>query len=139
MKFLTVDDEQAALDILNRALLEAQPDAELQSFSYISEALAQVQEKDFHPDVAFLDIEMPGMSGLEAAKRIREISPRTNIVFVTAYSDYALDAFPLHPSGYLVKPATAEKVRLELSNLRYPVQPDQTCSRISERQGTPAS
>lgn len=127
MKFLTVDDEQAALDILNRALLEAQPDAELQSFSYISEALAQVQEKDFHPDVAFLDIEMPGMSGLEAAKRIREISPRTNIVFVTAYSDYALDAFPLHPSGYLVKPATAEKVRLELSNLRYPVQPDQTC------------
>ena len=66
-------------------------------------------------------------SVLEMAKRIRESSPHTNIVFVTAYSDYALDALALHPSGYLMKPASAEKVRVELDNLRFPPQRQPEC------------
>ncbi len=123
MKILTVDDEQAALDILGRALSEALPDAEIRSFRYASEALAELVEKGFRPDAAFLDIEMPGMSGMELTKRIREVSAGTNIIFTTAYSEYALEAFQLHPSGYLMKPATAGKVRRELEDLRYPLQP----------------
>ncbi|WP_458862741.1 response regulator [Acidaminobacterium chupaoyuni] len=121
MTILAVDDESAALSILDRAILETLPDAKLQSFSLASEALCEVEVHGARPDVAFLDIKMPGVGGLEMAKRIKEASPRTNIVFVTAYTDYALDALALHPSGYLMKPATAEKVKIELENLRYPV------------------
>lgn len=126
MKFMTVDDEKAPLEVLGRALLAAQPDAEIRSFAFASEALAEVRDRGFRPAAAFLDIEMPGMTGLELARRIREASPTTNIIFVTAYSDYALDAFPLRPSGYLIKPATPEKIRAELENLRYPVAAAQT-------------
>jgi len=120
MKILTADDEQAALNILNRAVKAAVPDAELRSFSNAYEAVGEIQTKGFRPDAAFLDIKMPGMTGLEMAKEIKSASPHTNIVFVTAFSDYALDALALHPSGYIMKPATEEKIRGELDNLRYP-------------------
>ena len=110
MKFLALDDEQASLDVLCRALSDAVPEAEIRSFRYVSAALDELLQNGFQPDAAFLDIEMPGMSGLELAKRIREISPKTNIVFATAYSEYATDAFRLHASGFLMKPATVEKV-----------------------------
>lgn len=120
MTFLTVDDENAALSILNRAILEVLPDAEIHSFSTASGAAEEIRENNFRPSAAFLDIRMPGMTGLAMAKLIKEQSPRTNIIFVTAYSDYALDAISLHTSGYLMKPATAEKVRAELQDLRYP-------------------
>jgi two-component system LytT family response regulator len=123
MRILTADDETAALNILNRAVLEAEPGAELRSFSLAREAVREVSENGWQPDAAFLDIKMPGMSGLEMATAIREASPRTNIVFVTAFSDYALDALSLHPSGYVMKPATAEKIRVELDNLRFPPAP----------------
>lgn len=122
MKFLTVDDESYALQITDQAVREAMPDAELRSFTRALEALAEIVENGYRPDVAFLDIKMPGMSGLEMAKRIREASPRTNVVFVTAYSDYALDALALHTSGYMMKPATAEKIQNELDNLRFPTE-----------------
>jgi len=120
MKILTADDEQSALNILNRAVEAAEPGAELRSFTTTQAALAAICEGGFYPDVAFLDIKMPGMTGLALAKAVREASPRTNIVFVTAFSDYALDAMSLHPSGYVLKPATKEKIREELDNLRIP-------------------
>ena len=123
MKILIADDETAALHSIERAVREVLPDAEIRIFSLAAEALAEIAEKGFRPDAAFLDIKMPGITGLELAKQVREQSPRTNVIFVTAYSDYALDAMTLHPSGYLMKPATAEKVRLELENLRYPPSP----------------
>jgi two-component system, LytTR family, response regulator len=120
MKVLTADDEQAALHVLDRAVAAAVPDAELRSFSSAYEAVEEIQTREFRPDVAFLDIKMPGMTGLEMAKAIKNASPHTNIIFVTAFSDYALDAMALHPSGYIMKPATEEKIRVELDNLRYP-------------------
>lgn len=121
MRILTADDEAFALSSIGRAVLQAQPDAELRAVSSAQQALEEITERHFFPDVAFLDIKMPGIGGLELAKRIRETSPRTNIIFVTAYSDYALDAYRLRPSGYLMKPVTAEMVREELDDLRYPV------------------
>jgi two-component SAPR family response regulator len=122
MTVLTVDDESAALNILNRAILEVLPDAEIRSFSTAADALREIQEIGFRPEAAFLDIRLPDATGLEIARRIKESSPHTNLIFVTAYSDYALEATTLHSSGYLLKPATAEKVRSELDNLRYPPQ-----------------
>ena len=64
---------------------------------------------------------MPGMSGVELAKRLKEINPSINIIFVTGYTEYALDAYSLHASGYLTKPVTSERIKLELEDLRFPM------------------
>jgi len=121
MNILTADDEPFALQSINDAVREALPDAEIRGFIRASEAMYEITENGYRPDIAFLDIKMPGIGGLEMARRIREASSKTNVIFVTAYTDYALDALALHPSGYLIKPATAEKVKMEFDNLRYPV------------------
>ena len=122
MNILAVDNERPSLSILRGAILEAVPDAELRSFMLASEAVREVRENGFRPDVAFLDIEMPGMTGLELAKVIKITYPAANIVFVTGFSQYALDAMAQRSSGYVLKPATREKVLDELRNLRNPPQ-----------------
>lgn len=72
--------------------------------------------------MAFLDIEMPGMSGIALAQRLKELCPRGNLIFVTGFSQYMAEAFQLHASGYIRKPVTVKAVEEELRNLRYPVQ-----------------
>ena len=72
-------------------------------------------------DVAFLDIEMKGMNGVELANALKEINPDVNLIFATGFGSYRDSAFDLHASGYLIKPITAERVRNELENLRRPV------------------
>lgn len=72
-------------------------------------------------DVAFLDIQMRSMTGLELAKQLKERQPNVNIIFVTGFSEYTGEAIQLHASGYIEKPVTEEKIRRELDNLRHPV------------------
>lgn len=120
MLIFALDDEEALLAMLTDAIKEALPEAEVMGFSRSSTTLKRMDEEKLRPDVAFLDIEMPGMSGLEMAKCIKERSPNTNIVFVTGFSQYALEAYALRPSGYVMKPASKEKILAELENLRRP-------------------
>lgn len=122
MKILALDDEQTALNILTRAITEAVPEAELTSLSTVTEVLNALRETEVPPDVAFLDIEMPGMTGLELARLIKNYAPRINIVFVTGYSQYALEALSVRPSGYIMKPVDAEQIEVEMKNLRHPPQ-----------------
>lgn len=122
LKILAADDEAAAMKILTRAIREAIPAAELQTFMRASEAVDAVRD-GFHPDVAFLDIVMPGMTGLEMAAALKTYYPPVNIVFVTGDSQYAGEAFNLRASGYVNKPATPEKIAVELENLRNPLPP----------------
>jgi two-component SAPR family response regulator len=75
-------------------------------------------------DVIWLDIEMPKMTGLEMAKEIKDISPNTNVVFVSAHPEYALEAMNLRASGFVVKPATPEQLKEEINNLRHPIGKD---------------
>ncbi|MEA5051212.1 MAG: response regulator [Oscillospiraceae bacterium] len=117
MKVLTVDNERASLHILDRAAAEAAPGAELHSFTSAQAALAEVEQRGLRPDAAFLDIEMPDMSGLELAGRIKLASPGTWIVFVTGFSQYALDAFAVRANGYLLKPVDAAQIRAELAQI----------------------
>jgi len=117
VKILTLDNERSALNILNRAIEEVAPESEIRSFSKASEAVREISENGYRPDAAFLDIEMPGMNGLELAGRIKQASPATWIIFVTGFSQYALDAYSVHASGYLLKPATPEKIRGELEQI----------------------
>ena len=70
------------------------------------------------PDVVFSDISMPGMNGLLLAAALKRVVPDTQIVLVTAYSEYALEAWKKHVQGFLVKPVTAEDIRDAISYLR---------------------
>ena len=72
-------------------------------------------------DIAFLDIEMKGMNGVEVAEKLKSINPDVNIIFATGFGAYRDAAFDLHASGYLIKPITEENVKRELDNLRRPV------------------
>jgi two-component SAPR family response regulator len=83
------------------------------------------QEK---PDIVWLDIEMPGMNGLETAAKIKKVSPDTRLVFVTAFSQYALDAFQVRAQGYIMKPLTTALVRRELDEL--PAEPKPAPNRL---------
>lgn len=65
---------------------------------------------------------MPEISGIMLAKSLKNINPHINIIFVTAHEKYALDAIKLHASGYISKPVNEEKLKVEISALRYPIQ-----------------
>jgi len=119
MTILAVDDERRALNTLVQAIQSAVPDAAVTGFVSVDDSLEFAKANKI--DVAFLDIQMPEMNGLIFAMNLKEINPKTNIIFVTSYSQYAIDAMELYPSGYVMKPATKEKVESELENLRYPV------------------
>ena len=119
MKIIAVDDEKIALDALSSAIKEIVAEDEVISFRYPEDALEYV--KDNFCDIAFLDVEMAGMSGVALAEELKRYNSEINIVFCTGYGNYRDKAFELHASGYLMKPITPEKVKRELENLRRPI------------------
>jgi len=119
MKIIAIDDSETALKLLINSIAEAKPLAEIYPFSKPSELLIFAKENPC--DIAFLDIQLWSMTGLEVAKELKEYNPKINIIFVTAYSEYASQAFEHYPSGYVLKPVTKETVEREIKNLRYPV------------------
>ncbi len=113
---IAVDDEILMLGALVKAI-DASPDiAEVSKFSSCEGALEFVKENAV--DVAFLDINMRGMGGLALAEKIIEMRPKCRIVFCTGYEEYAIPAFKLHASGYLMKPISAEDVQCEIDNIK---------------------
>lgn len=110
---VVVDDEPLALDDLTRALREVDPSCSPVPFSLPSTVITYA--RDHRVDIAFLDIEMPGMNGIACARILKEINPDTKIVFVTSYDHYAVDAFSVHATGYLLKPVVLENLRSELT------------------------
>ena len=116
MKVIAVDDEVLMLGALVAAI-EASPDIrEVTKFSDCEEALAFATSN--FVDVAFLDINMRGMGGLVLAEKILAVRPNCKIVFCTGYEEYAIPAFKLHASGYLMKPISAEDVQAEIDNIK---------------------
>ncbi|MCQ2399037.1 MAG: response regulator, partial [Clostridia bacterium] len=71
--------------------------------------------------IAFLDVRMPRISGLEMAKLLKRINPNVNVIFVTGFDEFSVDAFSLRASGYLMKPVMVSDVKREIDNLRNPV------------------
>ena len=120
MNILAVDDEYYALKMLEGAIKEAVSGAAL--YSCQSPELAIETAKREKIDVAFLDIHLPGMSGVELAKALKDTNSKINIIFATGYSEYMKEGIDLRASGYLLKPVTAEAVKVEMENLRHPIE-----------------
>ena len=116
---LVVDDENIILKGNVRVLSDTVPNAQVYGFLRAQEAISFAEATPV--DIAFVDVELKGESGLDLAGRLTQIRSRTNVIFITSYSQYTRDAWDVHASGYLMKPLNPDKVRKELSCLRYPV------------------
>lgn len=115
---IMVDDRKIILTGGLPVLEEVMPNATVVGFTRPSEAIEYAKGNPV--DLAFLDIELGNSSGLNLCQTLLEINPRTNIVFLTAYAEYSLDAWGTGASGFMVKPITQEGVREQLGHLRYP-------------------
>ena len=112
MKAICVDDERLLMEDSVSTLMLLNIFDEVAGFTRSDEALKNMENCEY--DLALLDIDMPGMNGLELAKNIKEKWPETSIIFLTGYSEYAVEAFSIHASGYLLKPVSVEKLKADI-------------------------
>ena len=124
MNILAVDDESLLLWQLTEELSKVFSKEDIHGFDEADDALDYVRKStdEGKPlDFAFLDIKLRGANGIEVAKEIKDIYPETKIVFCTAFSEYAMDAFGVYAMGYLLKPVTADMIRsvLEHMNIKW--------------------
>ena len=113
---IAVDDEPLMLGALVKAI-SASPDiASVIKFSDCEDTIEYI--KNNPADIAFLDINMRGMGGLSLAEKIIQLCPACKIVFCTGYEEYAIPAFKLHASGYLLKPISAADVQAEIEHIK---------------------
>jgi DNA-binding LytR/AlgR family response regulator len=114
---IVAEDESLLRDSLVAELKRAWP--ALQVVAACEDGASAVEALAEHqPDIAFLDIRMPGLTGLEVAAVAAEASPHTRIVFVTAYDQYAIDAFERGAIDYLLKPVKAERLDATVARLQ---------------------
>ena len=116
---LLVDDEPLIVTGGIPVLQEAMPNANIVGFTKPSQVLAFFSENPVA--LAFLDIELGRTSGLELCREMLRLRPRTNVIYLTAFREYAFDAWDTGACGYLLKPLETETVRAQLSRLRYSV------------------
>ncbi len=113
MKIICVDDEELVLQLNVALCRDVEPRTDVKGFSRASDALEWLKSNT--ADIALLDINMPEMSGLELAAHVKELRPDTAIIFVTGYTEYAVEAFAMHASGYLLKPINKERLAAEIN------------------------
>lgn len=121
MNIVVVDDEKPVRKNLVDTIQKVRPDAVIHDFEHSSDLLEFVQNNPC--DIAFLDIQIRNTNGVELAKKLKDILPKVNIIFVTGYNEYVMEAMKIHASGYILKPATEESVEAELKDLRHPIVP----------------
>ena len=114
MKILCVDDEALVLG-LTVSMCQSLPESpEVVGFSRSGQALEWLEQNA--PEIALLDIHMADMNGLTLAAKIKTLRPDTAIIFLTGYSEYAVDAFAMHASGYLLKPVSQKRLEAEVAH-----------------------
>lgn len=118
MYTLTVDDRELVVTLMRNILRTQDPKGTHLGATNVRDALHLARQTPL--DVAFLDVEMPGeRNGIALGKQLKELYPKLNIIIITGHREYALDAFALDASGYLLKPLTEEAVMHQLSVLRF--------------------
>ncbi len=123
---IIADDEPHLAEFLGARLASLWPELEIAGYAASGNEALQLIER-LEPDVAFLDIRMPGLSGLEVAAGLGERACR--IVFVTAFDEFAIEAFEHHAIDYLLKPVTDERLSRTVEHLK---------AALRERRGPPA-
>lgn len=116
---IMVDDNKIILCGGMLILEKVMPNASVTGFTKPTEAIEYAKANPVA--LAFLDIEMGTISGLDVCRKLLEINPRINVVYLTAYQEYSFDAWSTGACDFLLKPLTVESVRDQLSRLRYPV------------------
>ena len=116
---IMVDDSKVILSDGLAVLEEVLPNATITGFIWPQEAIDYAKVK--RVTLAILDIELGTASGIDLCRKLLEINPRTNVVYLTAYPEYSLDAWNTDACGFMVKPLTPEGVRRQLKKLRYPI------------------
>ncbi len=113
MKVICVDDVQLAVDYTVEQCKQLKGISEVNGFTRAMDALSWLET---HPvDLAILDINMPEMNGIALAAEIKRLYPQAAILFLTAHKEYALDAYSVHPAGYLLKPVSQEMLADEVA------------------------
>jgi len=115
MNVICIDDEKLALEYTKKILYKIEGIENVETFRFYEEAITYL--KNNQVDVAFLDIEMFDVNGIEVASIVKKVSPQTKIIFLTAYSNYAIEAFKVKAFGYLMKPATLQAIKQELEHI----------------------
>lgn len=116
LKVLIIDDDEGMRLVLKKIINKTE------GFELIGEA--EDGETGFglaeslSPHIVFMDVEMPGMDGIECAKKILEIAPKTFIIFATAHEDYMSEAFELYASDYLIKPFKVDRVLKTMERIK---------------------
>lgn len=112
MRIICVDDEPLAVEDVLSVCRDLSSDVLVNGFTDVNEALEWIRSNPV--DAALLDIDMPQMNGITLAAQIKKIKPDMIILFLTAYKEFAFDAFQVHPNGYLLKPLLPEILQKEL-------------------------
>jgi two-component system LytT family response regulator/two-component system response regulator LytT len=116
LKVLVVDDEQLAREELCFLLGQA---GEVEIVAEAADGVGALRlAGELRPDVLFLDVQMPGLNGFEVARRLIEAEALPQLVFVTAFDQYAIDAFSVNAVDYLLKPVDAERLEQTLDRVR---------------------
>ena len=114
---IAIADDDAGMRMVVRKLIERADDYALVGEAENGEELLALFEKT-RPEVVFMDVEMPGMSGVECARLIQDKNPKTIMVFVTAHEEYMADAFEVYAFDYLLKPFRLERAMHTLDLIR---------------------
>lgn len=128
LRAILVDDEESARDVLQNLLLRFCPDVELiAKCENVLEAVDVINKE--HPDLVFLDIEMPNYAGYEIVNFFTEIN--FEIIFVTAYDQYAIRAFEIAAIDYLLKPVDIERLKLSIARVKTQRNTEQQAQRLT--------
>ena len=113
MNMICVDDEPLAVEYTLKQCGQLPEIDRTEGFTDAESALTYLREHS--ADIALLDINMPDINGITLAAQIKQLHPQTAILFLTAYKQYAFDAYAVHPAGYLLKPVSLEKLAEEVA------------------------
>ena len=120
MKCIIADDEMLIRKDIHRTATKVFGEETEFLLAENTDEVLEILKKE-SVQIALLDIDMPFFGGLELAKKIREIAPKTNIIFCTGYERYAPEVFELYVSDFIVKPVNEDRLRKAFQNLRFPI------------------
>ena len=120
MNIIILDNHKLIIKEIRRQVLSVMPDAQCVCFTKQREAIEHVKKN--RVDVALLDVDMPGLNGIEVAELMCQINSRLNLIFITGFPEYALQAFTVPVSDFIVKPVSEEALRASFQKLRFPLE-----------------